>query len=210
MISWIDGPITELTLVNLRSATDQYAAQILDAKMRVLEQQWRRSFVEKGLIAVEMKQRQLWKHVLDPQGQPFKSMEAWICNAAPQSRSDCFAAMRAVEELRDIPREQLAEIPRVNIATLRQLSTAVRSDPAVLEAARNLSEHEFTAKIEAEFPSQHVEARKPIKLRPTTSQSLVVERAIQRAIELGAHDREEGLEVVAWFYLESNREFKGE
>jgi hypothetical protein len=198
----LDAEFSEATLIEMRALPDAYTAQLLDSHLRLLEQQWKRSFISRGLILIEMKQRQLWKHVLDRNARPFTSLESWIVDAAPQSRSDCYAAMRAVEELRDIPREQLADIPRCNVATLRLLSSAVRSDPDVIEAAKNLSEKDFTARIEKDFPLQHIEGRRQIRFKLLQSDYEVVEQAIEMAMQDGACEtREEALLAIAICFI---------
>lgn len=198
--------ITESSLVHLRSIPDEQAAIALDGRLRALEALWRRSFVERGLILIEMKQRLLWQHLDDPTtGVPYTSLERWILTAAPQSRADCYAAMRAVEELRDVPREQLAEIPRCNVHILQALSSQVRREPEVIKAATSLSQREFVAKLEKEYPLQHIESRRTLHMHPTKGASEVIEQAIQRASDMeGCTTREESLECIAVYYLQGH------
>ena len=145
--------VTELALVQLRSMPDLDAAAFLDARLRCLEADYKRTFVERGVILIEVQERSLWRLLGD-----YHSFEQYIVTAAPHSRSDCFAAMKACRELRDIPREQLAEIPRCNIEVLQSLSPSVRS--VVIEAAKDLSESKFRKKMLAEYPDQHIQNRR--------------------------------------------------
>ncbi len=200
--------ITEASLVQLRSVPDEQAALALDSRLRVLEEAYKRSFVERGIILVEMKQRALWRYLVDPDtGYNYTSMERWLVTAAPQSRADCFAAMRAVEELRDIPREQLQEIPRCNIHVLQGLSTQVRRSDDVMRAARFMTQREFVAKLEKDYPYQHVESRRLIHLNPTRGARDVIERAVELAKRIeGLRTREDVLEMWASNYLQEHGE----
>jgi hypothetical protein len=160
--------------------------------MRQLEQQYKRSYVMRGVCGLEVKQRQLWK-VLQ-----FSSFEQWLQNACPQSRADVYAAMRTVEELTEIPRQELEEIPRMNLKVLQSLSTAVRRDPGVLQAAKVCSEREFVAKVQQAHPEQHMESHRRLVFNPTMSAALLIEGAIERAINSGqVGSREEWLEACA-------------
>ena len=155
--------IGELEIRQLRSMPDEEAAQVLDLRLRELEKQHRRGFVERGLILVEVEERQLWDKI---PGRPFKSMNEWIANAATHSRSDCYAARDAVKKLRSIPTEQLKEIPRCNVnVMLRDIkSEAIRNSPEVVEAAQTLSENDFREKLTADYPDQLIENKVKVVL----------------------------------------------
>lgn len=192
------SPINETALIQLRAMHDEDAAQVIDGRMRQLEQIWKRSFAERGCLMVEIKQRLLWQHIDDPStGMACKSMERYIATVAPQSRSDCYAAMRAVEELTDIPRNELIEMPRANIEVMRSLSSNVRQQPEVLEAAKTMTEKQFTAKIASDFPSQWVESKHIIKLNFSASAGEAVERLIERTMERDGYSTKEEV-IEAW------------
>jgi hypothetical protein len=198
--------VTEATLINLRNMPDEIAAVALDGRLRALEIQWKRSFLERGVLLLEMEQRMLWRKLDDPStGEPYTSLERWILTAAPQSRSDAYAALRAVKELRDIPRQHLEGVARCNVAILQALSTSIRNEPEVLKAAKDLPEREFIRKIEKDYPDQHIESRRLIHLHPTKSASAVIEKAIKLAMQLeGLTTREQVLESWAVTYLQEH------
>lgn len=181
--------ITELTLVQLRGLPDWEAADVLDHRLRVLEVQYKRGFIERGIVLLEMQQRELWKHVRDQDGNPYTSFERWVVGSAPYSRRDCFAALAAVKQLQDVPREQLAEVPRCNIEVLKQLSPAVRAEPEVMERARSLSEREFRASIGVTHPEQCIEPKS------------LMEQAIEMAMGLEGCGRRAAEDVVAECYI---------
>ena len=97
-------------------------------------------------------------------------------------------------------------MPRSNVLVMQALSTAVRKDPAVIQAAKNMSADAFRQKIETEHPEQCIETQKPMHLKPEKSQAKVIEEAIQLAIRLGAHNREEAIEEMAQAFIEDHRE----
>ena len=141
-----------------REMPDDLAAFGLDKAIRELEALYKRGFVLRGLICLEVKRRALWRFVSDYEG-PYHSFEDWVTKACPHSRSDCFAAMKAAEDLADIPVEELAGISGVNIRVLQSLSSSVRTRPEVLEAAQNLPEKQFVAHVAEHFPDMHITAR---------------------------------------------------
>lgn len=176
--------ITETTLIHLRTWLDEDAAAFMDERMVALESIWKTSFVERGWIALEFEERLLWQHIDDPAtGLPFTSKERYIATRCPQSRSDVYAALKAVKELRDVPREALREMPRCNINVLQSLSSKVRQQPEVLEAAKTMTEKQFTAKIASDYPSQHLEQKRKVTLNFSDSAFAVYQQFIQAAEE---------------------------
>jgi hypothetical protein len=183
--------ITELALITLRSIPEEQAASILDSRLRVLEDAWKRSYIERGIILVEVQERGLWRLLAGLDGVPYHSFEAWVCGAAPHSRSDCFAAMRAVRELADIPRYQLESMPRCNVEVLRSLSSGVRSKPGVIEAAQALPEKEFREHIRASHPGQHIEGKRRLILTLSDGDyQMACEVLDDVGAKLGLSDRE--------------------
>ena len=192
-----------LTLVNLSDLiclTDEAAAgphltggmSILDEISRIHE----RSFVERGIIIREFERRQLWKHLTDPEtDQPFPNLTAWLsCDKFLGCRRANFEAKRTLAMLEDIDPAKLVGIQRGNLRTLTQLSTAVRTQPDVLEAARTMPREAFEEKVEKEHPNQHVQVHRALSFRPDRSGAKAIEEAIAWALE---HDiagtREEAL-----------------
>jgi hypothetical protein len=181
----------ESSLVTLRALPDDVAASKLDTLMRQLEQQYKRSYVMRGVCGLEVKQRQLWK-VLQ-----FSSFEQWLQNACPQSRADVYAAMRTVEELTEIPRQELEEIPRMNLKVLQSLSTAVRRDPEVLKAAKVCSEREFVAKVKQSHPEQHVQSERKLTFTLPSDAADMVERELEKTMAEEECSRDQALEAWA-------------
>ena len=196
-------PITELVLVRLRSIDEQEAADVLDARMRVLEASWKRTFIERGLILLEVESRELWRWMVKPlTSEKYTSMSHWLANAATHSISDCRAALSAVKELRDVPREDLMAMPRCNISLLTQLSSEVRRDESVIKDAQTMTETQFTAKIAADHPLQHFESRKKITFKPVTSAGVIIEQAIELVMsQEDLATREAALEWLCAEYL---------
>ena len=200
--------VTESTLIKLRQMSDEVAAVALGQRLRALESLWKRSFYERGIILHEVKQRLLWKHLNDDAtGEPYTSFDRWVLRSAPQSRSDCYAALKAVEELRDIPRHQLEQVPRCNISILQALSSNIRKSPEVLQWATFTSQKDFVARLEHFYPEQAIESRCLIHLNPTKSASVIISRAVNLAKRLeGLTTREDVLEFWAADYLSEHPE----
>lgn len=203
--------LDELKIRGLRSMSDPDAAKILDARLRFLESMYKRNFVERGFILVEVEERQLWKHLCDlDTGEVYTSFERYVVTAASHSRADCFESMRAVKELRDVPREQLMNIPRKNIGVLSQLSTKARKDPQIIKAAQTGSKKEFIAQIQSAYPDQHVEQETKITAHPTKTQAETINTAIEIAAwAYGVNGRESALEAICSYFLEGDCEIEG-
>jgi len=173
------------------------AATAMDGALRALDGLSKRIFIERGLILLEVESRRLWEHLADADGVPYRSFEQWVCSAADYSRRDCFYALAAAKELRDIPVRELSQMTRSNIEVMKTLSTGVRQKPEVIEAAKNLPEKEFVAKVQADYPEQHLESRQPVVMA-SAGASAKIDQAIEMATLLyGCKSRGEALEAVA-------------
>lgn len=189
------------SLGDLLALPDDQAAMALHARMGALDEADRLhevSYAERGEIALAFQRRSLWRHLDDPAtGQRFASLTAWMSSGSLACRRSVFEAKRDMMELADVPAEKLRSIPKANIKVLKQLSTAVRNDSTVLEAARSLKEFPFIAKIAADHPDQHIEAKVMLRFSPDLSGAEMIEEAITFALE---HDiagcRDEACEMA--------------
>jgi hypothetical protein len=205
-VSRAPDELDDAKIRTLRSMPDAEAATVLDGRLRELERQYKRSFVERGLILLEVEQRELWKHILDAETQqPYESLDRWICGAATHSRSDCFAALKAVKELRDVPTEKLLDMPRCNVGILQSLSSAVRKKPEVIKAAQEMTAKEFTSTLQEHFPDQHKEQVQAMHLATEKTERNVIDHAIDIAIELEeCKSREEAMTAICISYTQDN------
>src|ERR1700729_776093 len=196
------------SLMRVHSLPDDEAAYYLNRCMVAMEGIWKRSFVSRGLILLEMEERELWRKLKDPRtGEPYASLGSWVVNCAPYSRSDCYAALKAVKELCDVPTDQLLNVERKNIGILQSLSTSVRRLPEVVKAAQTMSAKDFVKQVKADWPDQHLEDRNPIHLNPVDSAKTVIDEAIEMAFILeDLTTKESVIECWAVSYMEENRE----
>jgi len=97
-----------------------------------------------------------------------------------------------VKELQDVPKSDLLEIPRMNLEVLKSVSTSVRSQPEVLEAAKTLSEAEFVAHLQVTQPTQHIEATKRLVLTYPAGDLSVIEAALDLVGTLSKVESREG------------------
>jgi hypothetical protein len=186
--------MNELSVLALRAMPDEQAALRVDSLIRGLEAQWKMSFAQRGYLMLECEERELWKHLFDSSGNPYGSFGQWICDAAPFSRADCYQALRTVKDLPDVPRHELEQIPRCNLMELRKLSTAVRAQPEVIEAAKTMPQKSFIGRLQAGFPEQHLEQTRSMTFRFTESQHAVVEQALEFALRADGGTREQVVE----------------
>lgn len=189
----------------IRSMGSQDAANTLDSLMRTLDGIAKRGFAARGMCLLLMEERELWKDLIDPDTkEPYRSLNSWILLAAPYSHGSCHDALRTIKELREMPIEDLLVIPRANLQRLKELSTSVRKEPAVIEAAKTLSEDQFVDLIQMDYPQQHLD--KPV--RPTLRVTPAVEAALDLVGTLmGIADRQGQLDgLCVDFVLEHSNE----
>lgn len=216
--------IVSANLSDLFSLPDAEAAEALNGRMAAfvqIERIHQRSYVERGLIIREFEKRKLWKYLTDPEtGETFPHLTAWLsCSEFLGCRRTNFESKRDMELLVDISAEKLIDVPKSNIKVLTQLSTAVRNQPDVLEAARTLPQHELMDKVEQEHPLQHIEKCMPIRLTPGRSERKAIDKwvnyalehdiagspteAVVRACEMAMHDAELEEELAAMPTIEA-------
>jgi hypothetical protein len=180
--------ILSSNLSDLISLDDPEAAEALNNRIiawNKIDELQKQGYVDRGLIALCVERRQLWKYMVDPDvGVPFSSFTAWMaCSEFMGCRRTNFEAYGDMKKLADVPPEKLIGIEKYNIKALLLTSTAVRNDPAILEAAIELSQDEFLSKMEREHPLQHLEARKPLRFNLGRSQAKDVQRWIDYALD---------------------------
>jgi hypothetical protein len=214
--------IVSVDLGTLIALPDPEAAEALNTRImawNALDELHGRSYAERGLIAVQFEKRRLWSNLVDPDtGTIFANFTAWMsCSQFLGCRRTNFEAKGDVLLLSDVPSAALVDIKKENIKVLLQLSTAVRNDPEVLEAAKILPHDKFEEKLEREHPHQHIESRKPLRFNPGRSGAKKIEECIAYAIEHGiAGGRDEAVVRMAetaldqWFLEEELRSMPAE
>ncbi|MDE2101621.1 MAG: hypothetical protein KGL39_30525 [Patescibacteria group bacterium] len=186
-------------LSDIIALPDPEAADGLNRRMAahaLIESLREHSYGERVVITREFEQRALWRYLEDPDtGQPFPNLTAWLsCSDYLGCRRVNFEALRTAKLLPEIPAQEMVGIPKANLQALTQISTAVRNQPDILEAARTLDSRAFEEKVEVEHPLQHIEVRKPMRFTPGRSWSKVIESALSYAVEHGiASTRDEAL-----------------
>jgi hypothetical protein len=186
--------ITQQALTRILVLPNSEAESVLYERLRYLDRTTKLAYAEIGYVCLAVQTYRLHEHrIID--GKPC-SFTRWIRLAAPWGYSTCFAAMKDVGDLKDIPVEHLAEIPQENFPILRQLSTAVRAEPQVIEAAKTKSSDQFTQQIRKDHPEQHIESRKMLRVNMDESALAKVEDAITAAMQRGAASRGEALEQI--------------
>ena len=186
-------------LDNLLALPDPEAAENLNTYMAALkrvEEIFAVSYGQRLVIIRHFEERSLWRYLTDPDvGLPFPSLTAWLSSGFIGCRRTNMEAHKDALALADIPSEKLIDIPKQTLHVLKQMSTADRNDPEILESAKSLDTDEFLEKIEREKPLQHIEMRKPMKFNFGRSQAKTVEKWIETALESDiAGTREEALE----------------
>lgn len=200
----LDEPLDELLRL-----PDTVAAARLNARLivwEVVDRAQKRSYSEKVVIIGAFVARGLWRYLVDPDtGVHFSSLNAWLScsDFTLSSRAVNFTAYRHAKALADVPREELAGVGKANIEVLTKLSTKLRNDPGVLEAARTMTQQQFLLKLEREAPEQHLEVKVDLKFSPVRSEAMVVEETIRWAIDHDiAGSRDEALVRMAQTALE--------
>jgi hypothetical protein len=150
-------------------------AQEYDVEMRALEIKITSAWYAAGSIGLAMRNSNGWELL------GHHSFNAWLMSAAPKSRSVVYAAVNALEELSDVPAEDLKEIAHSTVHVLKKLPKEVRSKPEVRKAAKDLTTKEFTRKMRADHPELHLEEVSKRAFRFSGTQNLVVDEALEAA-----------------------------
>lgn len=208
----VKDAITEESIRIFKVWTPKYAAEACFNRLKFLEENDRLTHIERGLIIIAVEENEWFRHSIDPRtGEGYSSIDRWLTDAAPISRSACYAAKGAILNVgKDIPLEKLNKIPQCNLDTVKRISTATRQRPEVIEAAIELPENKFLEKIENEFPEEHIETKKPMILRLDKSERIDVNEGL--AIVMWAEEaktREEALVVLVNLYKQSLCEMEG-
>lgn len=203
--------ITSSDIESIRVMQPETAAKLYDERVQFLDKAQKRTFVEFGLIMIEMEDRELYRLLLDSEGKAFPSLGRWISAAAPTSRSNAYAALNAMRAINEeVSSADLQEMPRVNINTVKKLSTSVRKDPKVIEAAKQMGEQEFKEHINKEHPEQHIEKDAPMRFKPAQGDRETIDEAL--AVSMWAYDlesREDAILAMALYFLQGKCEREG-
>jgi hypothetical protein len=151
----------------------------LFARMQSIDREEMLSYSERGHIGLVVRENRLHLHRISPEtGEPCTWTE-WVRLCSPWSYSTCFEAVRDIEALSDIPKEELAQIPKGNIQTLTKISTGLRSQPAVLEAAKTQRPKAFIEHIKRNHGDQHIEQSHVLSFTVNESEALVIEEVLK-------------------------------
>ena len=197
-----------MTIQNTHDLPDTEAESIYFSRLRFLDDTARLSYGECGLIGREVKTRKLHLRRIDPEtGEPH-TFSSWLRDCAPYSYARMYQAIDDIEALsEDVSASDLAQIAGCNFPVMKKLSSSVRADPRVLQAAKIMPSEELIEHINREHPLQHIEARKTLRFRPEESAAATIEEALAMAESKGAKTRDEALEYIA---VEALREWKME
>ena len=192
-----DAKVGGRLLSEIREMPDTEQAQFFSKRLGELDHASRMSYAELGILAREVDAYLLFQYVIDPEtNEPFNSFSRWVRVMAPYCYSNVFAALRDVEALKDIPDQHLSQIPASNFPIVKQLSTAVRSDPEVLEAAKTQNTEGLVEHVRANHPEQHIERTKILRVPLDESAMDKVEELFKQAQLRGAKNRSEALEMI--------------
>lgn len=191
-------------ITDYTSLPDPEAESTIFARLNDYDEEERLRYAQIGLMVLAVHKRQLWQHRIDKaDGFPCRSLSRWIRIACPYAYSTVYAALRDVQELADVPAEELSKIPQSNFRTLRSLSTAVRRDPKVLEAAKGKTEG-LVAHVKANYPMQHIEAETVFRVPLNETQMADVEGALAKAMARGCESRSQALWMIAVDFISSD------
>jgi hypothetical protein len=180
------------------------AESTIFARLNDYDEEERLRYAQIGLMVLSVNRRQLWKHRFDiADGFPCRSFARWIRIACPYSYSTVYAALKDVAELSDVPADDLAQIPQGNFRTMKQLSTAVRRDPKVIEAAKGRT-GDFVAMVKKSHPDQHLEAETIFRVPLNETQMADVEGALAKAMARGCESRSQALWMIAVDFISTD------
>jgi hypothetical protein len=171
-----------------------------DRRVREIERQLAASWSELAEIAIAVRDGQEWRIL------GFSSFNAWLADAAPRSRAMIYSAIGLLEELTDVPIQELRQIGIGNAHILKKLPRASRTSRGVLEAAKALPPRQMLATVIQSHPDHHLEDIATQKFKFTASQWIAIEEAIEECMSQYDGEittREEALEAICAEWMES-------
>lgn len=175
---------TKLTLAK-SSTSLQSRAQIVERRLQELYQSARRDFIETGHLIVEVEDKELWRHLVDAEEQPYTSMDQWIRTALPYGRATAKAAADMVRKFEGIDDKTLQQVPRVNLELIARLPPAKRKSPKWIQAAIELPGRVLRLQVRENVP-QEVGSRNPNRVTFVFSDSGF--KLHQRTMARAAHE----------------------
>jgi hypothetical protein len=121
-----------------------------DHRVRELEKQHVACWSEMAELVKLVEEQQDWR-ILN-----YQSFSSWLKSAAPQSRSAMYAAKGLLDELKDLPQEELRQIPLGNAKVLAAVPKRSRTK-GLLTAAKTERPQKFRAQVDEKFPDLHLE-----------------------------------------------------
>lgn len=181
-------------------------AVALDAKVKELIKATFENFVDLGVAIREVKVYELYKCLKDGNGKQFKTFESWLTATAPTSRSNAFAAYKAMDKLLPIiSSDELKQMPRYSIELLKKvpkLKIQSPDSPIRQAAKKSKSRKELVKTIQEHAPEAHVEEQEVVKMDEGARKKL--DRAVEVMMALAdIEDPGQAIEAVAAEFLTS-------
>lgn len=160
--------------VRPKSSITERALQY-DVRVREIDRTVRESWSELAAICIQVRDKELWRML----PAKFHSFDDWLIDAAPCCRATVYKGMGVLSVIaKDLSPQEIAGIEIGNAILLSQVSSSVRRDPEVIQAAKSgRSSNKLREIVRTKYPNQHVEAIVEKKLHFTTSQWEKIEAA---------------------------------
>lgn len=181
--------IVPYSLDTLSGLNDSQAEQLCFNRISSIAHAWQFGFAEIGIIAAHVHETGIWR-------ERSASWAEWMREVTGLSRSASYKAKEIIEALKDIPNAELALIPKENLMNLLQVSTGVRANPAVIEAAKNQKSDAFREYVGKTHPDQHVEAVKHRNFAFEESFAIRFDEVMEMAEKRGAAGKNQCMEWV--------------
>lgn len=149
-------------------------AQERDRRVRELERRHVATWSEMAELCRLIDEQGDWK-VLG-----FESYGKWLKDAAPQSRSAVYAARGILEELKEVPTDEIRQMALGSAKALAMVPASKRTRELVRRATQERPQA-FTATVQAKHPELHIETTMPRKFKFEASQSMVIDAAMLMA-----------------------------
>ncbi len=184
----------------IRLQSDEQAAVALASILRSLDRIEEQAFAVRGEAMLLIEERNLYRWIVDEEvGDYYVSFDKWLKDTLPRSWGYCRDALRVRKECRQIPYGEFVQIRRCNLEQLKKVSSSVRILPEVVEAAKQMPEKAFVAKLNQSY-NQALEVKQPIAMA-SADDCAEFEAAITRSMELGSSSRAEAIKDISVNYL---------
>jgi hypothetical protein len=160
------------------------------------ESVFRKCWVKRAKLALEIQAKELWKYM--PKPGPFDSLSSWM-DSVQIARSTFYDLTTPYDGLKKLGDATLEKIPQENAKRLARLPESKRYDPKIIKQAMEMPEDKFKEATHRYLPGvAEPEGRVPLTITCYSSQKKLIEKSMEKFAKKYGLDDDKGriLELI--------------